>query len=976
MKIQDLAIIFIIIILPISIVLATYTQYQIQTINTQTLYDNKLSSATYDAIRAFQINTSENQLSELSNSKIRDLEGSVSTFRNSIMSAFSLDGYSNDELNSYIPALVYTLYDGFYIYSPYTNVNYRYDDNGNAKDDNGENLYGLKPYISYSCRYTRGDVDVVITYALDNHITVQGMVNGEYVNKEGYLIDNISYDKNLDKIIYNGVEITKEHTKEYLPLQGDGMYSYMKLDGKTYYLDESNKKIRARLNENTLTVQYKEGDSDYDKAVRLIKEGNTLAKDYYKDAYEFTNWLKSTGLVNLTYGDAQDTVVEENGEVKPQKNVWSGDNTKIFQFNQSNTDYSRNIENELSSFSQHRLAVIRHKIEVNLAIAIANYNTYSGVASSNTFQMPDLKEDEWYNVIHNISLISFLQGLPIGGKMYNGYSIVTNSESKEVVLEQNIYILGTDVENGKNEYYKIGDQGIKNGTVKINSGKYAQNSNNYTSAGRLNLSFKRDVLTNGESKYYYYPIQDYNASYNSIIMQNDVDTYDDIYAYVNDQSYELKVAFYTALGRERAGMHKTWDDYINNREYVITLDPNGGTVSPTEIKVKHLSEYGPLPTPEREGYKFTGWYTERNGGERVDQNSINMSKKDTTLYAHWTINYCKVTIISRYDESMNNKVYNVPYGSTYVGYLPTPQREGYQLLYWCNYYTREYIYDTTIFTEDITVFPMWTQNIYTVKFDPNGGTVGNSQNRVPYGDTYGELPTPTRAGYVFKGWYTSSTDGTQVTSSDICRGDITLYAHWKTNRLGEIGRPQKSTVLMIGANPQGNSPQFACANIDVYKVRVENDDGCIVNLDAKNNTGEGNTNQQATLWKNLASNSNNGAINGAKWKSNCLSFNGINNWVNLGEISLRNKVIYETEIVVKSIQDGEAEIVSNFENGGAGLYLYNGYPSFGVWSMTANKYLDIKSSEKIPINKKVKIEGFYDGDEMYIKVDGKIVAQK
>ena len=116
MRIQDLAVIFIIIILPISIVLAAYTQYQIQTINTQTLYDNKLASATYDAIRAFQINTSENQLSELTNSKTRDLEGSVSTFRNSIMSTFSLDGYSEDELNSYIPALVYTLYDGYKIH--------------------------------------------------------------------------------------------------------------------------------------------------------------------------------------------------------------------------------------------------------------------------------------------------------------------------------------------------------------------------------------------------------------------------------------------------------------------------------------------------------------------------------------------------------------------------------------------------------------------------------------------------------------------------------------------------------------------------------------------------------------------------------------------------------------------------------------------------------------------------------------------
>ena len=45
MKVQDLAIIFIIIILPISLVISTYTQYQIQTINTQTLYDNEPTTA-------------------------------------------------------------------------------------------------------------------------------------------------------------------------------------------------------------------------------------------------------------------------------------------------------------------------------------------------------------------------------------------------------------------------------------------------------------------------------------------------------------------------------------------------------------------------------------------------------------------------------------------------------------------------------------------------------------------------------------------------------------------------------------------------------------------------------------------------------------------------------------------------------------------------------------------------------------------
>lgn len=581
MRIQDLAIVFLIIILPISIILAAYTQYQIQTINTQTLYDNKLSSATYDAIRAFQINTGENKLSDLNNSRVRDLEASVSTFRNSVMSTFALDGYSQDDLNSYIPALVYTLYDGFYIYSPYKNMNYRYEtqknpngtdktdskenvlyDKEKPKDGNGDNIYGLKPYISYSCRYRKGDnIDVIITYALDNHITVQGMIGNGYVNRDGYLIDNIDIS-DTGEVTYNGVEIKTEQLKEHIPLYDNSTtYSYIKLQGMKFYLDkkqQGKEKVIARLNENTLTVQCENAkDSDtYEKYREFIEEKNTLAKDYYKDAYNFTEWFKNeSGLVNLTYDDAYDTVVDEDGTVNSGKKVWEGNTTPIFQFSDST---GPNIENELSSFNQHRLAVIRHKIEVNLAIAIANYNNYSG--ANNVFQMPDLKENEWDYIIHNISLISFLQGLPIGGKLYNGYSIVTNSESEEVVLEQNIYILCED-ENHKKEYCRIGDRNISNnGTLTIAVGNYAQDVG---SAGRLNLDFRRDVITNNDSgrTFYYYPIQDYNPSYNSIVMQNNVNTYDDIYAYVKSQTDELKRAFYTALGRERASKYKTLEDY-------------------------------------------------------------------------------------------------------------------------------------------------------------------------------------------------------------------------------------------------------------------------------------------------------------------------------------------------------------------------------------------------------------------------------
>ena len=83
MKLQHLAILFILIIVPISLVMASYIQNQIDAIAIQTAYDKNLISATYDAVKAFQLNTTNNKYSSISDSKIRDIEASVNTFYNS-----------------------------------------------------------------------------------------------------------------------------------------------------------------------------------------------------------------------------------------------------------------------------------------------------------------------------------------------------------------------------------------------------------------------------------------------------------------------------------------------------------------------------------------------------------------------------------------------------------------------------------------------------------------------------------------------------------------------------------------------------------------------------------------------------------------------------------------------------------------------------------------------------------------------------
>ena len=57
MKLQHLAVIFILIVLPISLILGSYTAGKMQTLSLQISYDNKLYNATYDAVKAFQLNT-------------------------------------------------------------------------------------------------------------------------------------------------------------------------------------------------------------------------------------------------------------------------------------------------------------------------------------------------------------------------------------------------------------------------------------------------------------------------------------------------------------------------------------------------------------------------------------------------------------------------------------------------------------------------------------------------------------------------------------------------------------------------------------------------------------------------------------------------------------------------------------------------------------------------------------------------------
>ncbi len=72
-----------------------------------------------------------------------------------------------------------------------------------------------------------------------------------------------------------------------------------------------------------------------------------------------------------------------------------------------------------------------------------------------------------------------------------------------------------------------------------------------------------------------------------------------------------------------------------------------------------------------------------------------------------------------------------------------------------------------------------SKNICTIKLNANGGTVSSENVYVNKSGTYGTLPTPTRGGYKFVGWYTKASGGTKINSSTKVTSSHTIYARWE-----------------------------------------------------------------------------------------------------------------------------------------------------------------------------------------------------
>lgn len=513
MKLQNLTVIFVIIVVPLSLILSTYVQTQIDTIMLQSSYNTKLANATYDAIKAFQLNTLNSNYSSVSDSKIRDIEASINTFFNTLTTNLGLSGYKQSTLKPYIPALVYTLYDGYYIYSPYENT------------ETGSYMHGLKPYIYYTCRYIKGGIDIVVNYTLDNYIIIYGTIPGlGYVTRAGYLINMAQTSEDGTK--YKGINIEAENLYENILISGEGVkeYRYVYSNGEKIYQNSDGTWFRY------VTTNYTKVTVNSPPSVQ-----DTSAITYYKEAYEFTEWVNRY-LNGIQAKDALNVY-----KLGTNDNLFEGNNSNIFLINNSNDP-----DDASSDFNEHRREIIKNSIQTNLNTAMAGYNKNSqALGTTYDFKMPVISEVEWDKILNNICIISFLQGLSIGYKIYNSYCIIPNNVNKEFVGKEAIELINN------NMHHEIGCQEVFN--------------NGGSVVGYLNTDFIRQTVEIDSVYQYYYPHSQSKCYYCKVDSKSTYDVKDIINGSYIDGNSEVQTinnntkvvqAFYHAFAREKYNLYK------------------------------------------------------------------------------------------------------------------------------------------------------------------------------------------------------------------------------------------------------------------------------------------------------------------------------------------------------------------------------------------------------------------------------------
>ena len=115
---------------------------------------------------------------------------------------------------------------------------------------------------------------------------------------------------------------------------------------------------------------------------------------------------------------------------------------------------------------------------------------------------------------------------------------------------------------------------------------------------------------------------------------------------------------------------------------------------------------------------------------------------------------------------------------------------------------------------------------YVVGFNPRGGTVTTGYIRVKKGTAIGTLPTATKSGYVFDGWYTSSQYTTSINENTVPNDYDIYYAKWLLD-ISNAVIPDVSFLLGVGVEDD-----IEITSLDVEPVTYASSDNTVVTVDS------------------------------------------------------------------------------------------------------------------------------------------------
>ncbi len=171
----------------------------------------------------------------------------------------------------------------------------------------------------------------------------------------------------------------------------------------------------------------------------------------------------------------------------------------------------------------------------------------------------------------------------------------------------------------------------------------------------------------------------------------------------------------------------------------VTLDANGGTLANDKVSVNYGAKYGKLPTPEKTGYNFDGWFFDEELTKPVSSTAKVENPENHTLFAKWSKGQYKISYY------LDGKLYTettLSYGDTIIP-EPAPSAEGSTFSGWSEI-------PATMPAENVVINGSLKANTYKLTFYIDGKVY--KQDDVEFGMAITAPVPESKEGSIFSGW--------------------------------------------------------------------------------------------------------------------------------------------------------------------------------------------------------------------------------